>query len=189
MQKINRNDACPCGSGKKHKKCCINNIEGEMPFSFSDFKPSLPKLSENDVKFLKQYDPVELLKILGLLQVLPQNHGKNIRLEALISRIVNDIKGNNDQQNYSSDYGSLLKGLTTKCEKHPFEDPAEEFLTDNIVFLNGNNVVYPGIFTDSAAIVQRGLYTLLYDEIFRSGLSKRLPKLYCSYYIFMTKWL
>lgn len=23
-QKINRNDPCPCGSGKKYKKCCIN---------------------------------------------------------------------------------------------------------------------------------------------------------------------
>ena len=24
MSKINRNDACPCGSGKKFKKCCID---------------------------------------------------------------------------------------------------------------------------------------------------------------------
>ncbi|SJM94346.1 PBPRA1643 family SWIM/SEC-C metal-binding motif protein [Crenothrix polyspora] len=23
--KINRNDACPCGSGKKYKKCCAAN--------------------------------------------------------------------------------------------------------------------------------------------------------------------
>ncbi|MDR3013763.1 MAG: YchJ family protein [Chitinispirillales bacterium] len=23
--KINRNDPCPCGSGKKHKKCCMGN--------------------------------------------------------------------------------------------------------------------------------------------------------------------
>lgn len=23
MAKIGRNDACPCGSGKKHKKCCL----------------------------------------------------------------------------------------------------------------------------------------------------------------------
>ena len=23
--KVNRNDPCPCGSGKKHKKCCINS--------------------------------------------------------------------------------------------------------------------------------------------------------------------
>ena len=22
--KVGRNDACPCGSGKKYKKCCIN---------------------------------------------------------------------------------------------------------------------------------------------------------------------
>ncbi|WP_232279019.1 SEC-C metal-binding domain-containing protein [Geotalea uraniireducens] len=22
MEKVGRNDPCPCGSGKKHKKCC-----------------------------------------------------------------------------------------------------------------------------------------------------------------------
>lgn len=26
--KIGRNDPCPCGSGKKYKKCCLNKIEG-----------------------------------------------------------------------------------------------------------------------------------------------------------------
>lgn len=26
--KIGRNDACPCGSGKKHKKCCLNGSTG-----------------------------------------------------------------------------------------------------------------------------------------------------------------
>ena len=25
MGKIGRNDTCPCGSGKKYKKCCLNN--------------------------------------------------------------------------------------------------------------------------------------------------------------------
>lgn len=25
MGKIGRNDPCPCGSGKKYKKCCLNN--------------------------------------------------------------------------------------------------------------------------------------------------------------------
>jgi hypothetical protein len=29
MQKIGRNDPCPCGSGKKYKKCCIDKIEAE----------------------------------------------------------------------------------------------------------------------------------------------------------------
>jgi len=25
--KVGRNDPCPCGSGKKYKKCCLNNVE------------------------------------------------------------------------------------------------------------------------------------------------------------------
>ncbi len=25
MKKIGRNDTCPCGSGKKYKKCCLND--------------------------------------------------------------------------------------------------------------------------------------------------------------------
>ncbi|MDK4571636.1 SEC-C metal-binding domain-containing protein, partial [Kingella kingae] len=24
-QKIGRNDPCPCGSGRKYKRCCLNN--------------------------------------------------------------------------------------------------------------------------------------------------------------------
>ncbi|MBU3936143.1 MAG: SEC-C domain-containing protein [Proteobacteria bacterium] len=26
--KVGRNDPCPCGSGKKHKKCCLNKKSG-----------------------------------------------------------------------------------------------------------------------------------------------------------------
>jgi hypothetical protein len=33
MNKVSRNDPCPCGSGKKFKKCCIDKI---IPFTFSD---------------------------------------------------------------------------------------------------------------------------------------------------------
>ena len=29
-QKVGRNDPCPCGSGKKFKKCCLGRIEGTM---------------------------------------------------------------------------------------------------------------------------------------------------------------
>lgn len=28
--KIGRNDPCPCGSGKKYKKCCLGKIEGDL---------------------------------------------------------------------------------------------------------------------------------------------------------------
>ncbi len=36
---VGRNDQCPCGSGKKFKKCCIH--------SFSEAKPAAPLTSEN----------------------------------------------------------------------------------------------------------------------------------------------
>jgi len=31
MMKIGRNDPCPCGSGKKFKKCCYGKPEGKRP--------------------------------------------------------------------------------------------------------------------------------------------------------------
>jgi hypothetical protein len=46
MNKVSRNDPCPCGSGKKYKKCCIGKIlpfptfdspEGEQSNSTTDF--------------------------------------------------------------------------------------------------------------------------------------------------------
>ncbi len=45
MQKINRNDACSCGSGKKFKKCCeakasIKNIEVQTAISLIEEKTS-----------------------------------------------------------------------------------------------------------------------------------------------------
>lgn len=33
MSKVGRNDPCPCGSGKKHKKCCINKDKPTSKFS------------------------------------------------------------------------------------------------------------------------------------------------------------
>ncbi len=27
MGTVNRNDPCPCGSGKKHKKCCLGKVD------------------------------------------------------------------------------------------------------------------------------------------------------------------
>jgi hypothetical protein len=30
FEKIGRNDPCPCGSGKKHKKCCLRKGASEV---------------------------------------------------------------------------------------------------------------------------------------------------------------
>jgi hypothetical protein len=42
MSKINRNDPCPCGSGKKYKKCC--GAEKSSPSR--EFTPDIPMSKE-----------------------------------------------------------------------------------------------------------------------------------------------
>jgi tetratricopeptide (TPR) repeat protein len=51
--KTGRNDPCPCGSGKKYKKCCLNAvspIETNSRFFYSD----LDKLSNRVPDLIKQ---------------------------------------------------------------------------------------------------------------------------------------
>lgn len=35
IHKIGRNDLCPCGSGKKFKKCCMGKSVSDLPFKLS----------------------------------------------------------------------------------------------------------------------------------------------------------
>ena len=42
MSKINRNDPCPCGSGKKFKKCC----GAEKSSASNEFTPDIPMSKE-----------------------------------------------------------------------------------------------------------------------------------------------
>ena len=41
MSKISRNAPCPCGSGKKYKKCCLNREEAK---SWSN-KAAVPQIN------------------------------------------------------------------------------------------------------------------------------------------------
>ena len=51
--KIGRNDKCPCGSGKKHKNCCLNS---------ETIKPSLPQSSQKPIPsfFFETYPAVKV---------------------------------------------------------------------------------------------------------------------------------
>jgi len=52
MAKIGRNDPCPCGSGKKYKKCCMASDEGAAraarPAAVVARRPSLASYVEED---------------------------------------------------------------------------------------------------------------------------------------------
>ena len=50
MAKIGRNDACPCGSGKKYKKCCLKRaIDYEGNFA-NIMKDRYPDISDNFIQ-------------------------------------------------------------------------------------------------------------------------------------------
>ncbi|HEY1060101.1 MAG TPA: hypothetical protein VGE44_00355 [Daejeonella sp.] len=92
-----------------------------------------------------------------MLQLQPLNHGKNVRLELLATEIVNNIRGGGTNTRHNE----ISRDLKIHCTKHWAEDPPEEFFTENIVFVNGNNIVYPGIYSDCTEIVQGLLHSLL----------------------------
>jgi len=64
MKKIKRNEPCPCGSGKKYKKCCRLQQTSDQSFSWMDndgihfaaqgSPPSQEKLEEMTKEYQKQ---------------------------------------------------------------------------------------------------------------------------------------
>src|SRR3990167_5164548 len=78
--KIGRNDPCPCGSGKKFKKCCIDkNLRSETNNNNDKYSAFISEL--------RNYYQTQLLSILGGLQVYPDNIHCTNRLE-FISQII-----------------------------------------------------------------------------------------------------
>jgi len=64
MSSIGRNEPCPCGSGKKYKKCCLGKIEPRNPFASRSLaeEVALGPLMQSD-RFKKFYE-IERPKII-----------------------------------------------------------------------------------------------------------------------------
>ncbi len=121
-------------------------------------------------RYSKKYPSAQVLKLLSLLQLQPCNHGKNIRLEVAV---IETIKHPNLQAT-TNNLGGLIKDIQSKCKKHFAEDPPEEFFTENIVFDNGNNVVFPGISTGGTEIVQGLVNCLSQTHLFSAHFIKEV---------------
>ncbi|WP_024771542.1 YecA family protein [Aquimarina macrocephali] len=159
MSKIGRNEPCPCGSGKKYKKCCINKGVDNMPIPFSMTPPEI-KESLSFKKYVIKHNSVELLKIFSLLQLLPKNQSKEFRLEDIQMTICRNLNSNNSEINYKE-----LKNLIHKEYKYNYrEDPCEAAFTENIMFFNGNNIVFPGMTNDSTVLNQNLLHSILFHD-------------------------
>ncbi len=151
MLLVNRNAPCPCGSGKKYKKCCLSK---------GTYEKSSNEQPDPIESFLsKQNKALTLSAIAGLL-LLPENHGKNLRLEKLAWYAAK----------YCSDKIQEFdtRAFQTFVGKHfvmdMMEDPAESVFTANVSFMEGNSVVFPGIEADSYDVLERLLLVIFQVE-------------------------
>ncbi|WP_281632495.1 YecA family protein [Flavobacterium luteolum] len=150
-QKIGRNDLCPCGSGKKNKRC--HNIDRLADIPASQNRPLQMET------YVKEYDSHAVMNEIIGLQLMAENHGKNIRIEEIAVLAVKSL-GNGKP----GDKAALGKILQREYTAHSMEDPAENLFTENVVFFHGNHIAFPGIAAHAADI-----FLSFSQVIFNSG--------------------
>lgn len=79
MAKIGRNDQCPCGSGRKYKRCCLLKSEGNRPAQPQPQKVSITE----EIRKLQQAAEgrEETLKALGVFIFFSTKEGDGWLLE------------------------------------------------------------------------------------------------------------
>src|SRR5690606_14514713 len=121
-------------------------------------------------KYLSKYETGHVLNLVTALQLIPENHGKNIRIELIAARAVKNLSTGNP-----GDYKKLRSIIAREFPIHYLEDPPEELFTENILFHGGNYTVMPGInsysvdifkyLTETIYITQNNLAEEFKDEI------------------------
>lgn len=192
MVKIGRNDPCPCGSGKKYKKCCADKETAAVPampdMDFDSFASNYmayqKREDKEDITDLLKYDKSDILSVMSYLQALPENHGKNIRLESIQCLLLASGKQGEGIEINSS-------GLKSFFEKHFLyntqEDPPENLFTENIMTPIGNKIIFSGLAQGQIYFLQQLMNVISmgdFESFFvRSCLSPALLLLSISDYI------
>ncbi len=108
-RKIGRNDPCSCGSGKKHKRCCLGLSEQEiekrrianLPQPRNEQAERVnPTFVQECVAQLARRSSYDLLLDLGSLALLPENQGSEPRFlhlaEIICSQPISAVEGQPD---------------------------------------------------------------------------------------------
>jgi hypothetical protein len=125
MSKINRNDPCPCGSGKKFKKCCgaekssaSNEVTSGIPMN-GEGNPHLKKAILQAVSNqLRINKPPETKKTLDRLIEEGYSREESMKMiGAVLSAHIFDML--KEQRNYDNE--SYVRDLN-KLPKYPWEN-------------------------------------------------------------------
>jgi len=152
MGTTGRNDPCPCGSGKKYKKCHWQEVQVSVPKSIST------NTAEPSYTYLKDHNLIELLKTFAGLTVTPENHGKYFRLERLL---IHSVLADSDQMAVPQS-PSLKTFLDKEFESEPMEDICTNTFSDQVSFVGGDFLVFPGITENSVEILTSQLHAIFH---------------------------
>lgn len=83
-KKVSRNAPCPCGSGKKFKKCCANKSAG-WSHSSSKVRLPKPKTETDDLQSLLRQGPAAIIdqKLKSIARSCPDSEAWKARIENL----------------------------------------------------------------------------------------------------------
>ncbi len=75
---VGRNAPCPCGSGKKYKKCCLNNVSKNLPYQkyINESLRNYPKKNNNkdELDFYTVYDAERIAIDTLMYKALKEKH-------------------------------------------------------------------------------------------------------------------
>ena len=123
IKKVGRNEPCPCGSGKKYKKCCLINDEKLLPYQFfiNESLKNYPKRKTDsasyDIYDFYKEEYIELDKI--LYKAL-----KKINIPYFIERDMN--KENKINLEYLEEAYSIIKKVINKNRFKTIEEYDKE---------------------------------------------------------------
>lgn len=149
-KKIGRNDPCPCGSGKKYKNCCLRKDDAQVYFDDQSITPfPVASLNAPQIKaYFKTHDTSEILDYLIALQLTPDNHGKNMRLERMAQLAIHTM-GQGDEP---IDTKVLKHLIDEEYEFDVMEDIPMNMFCENVVFFGGNYLFFPGLSTHATEL-------------------------------------
>ena len=146
-----KNKPCPCGSGKQYKRCCM-----DKPKQVRDKAPVISGKVRSNPFFLK-YNTVSLLQSYAGLSLIPENHGKYVRLEELARTSIQNYNNNTE---ISSSH-NLKEFLDAEYSSHYMEDPPSNLFTDLVTFHGGDYLLFPGM-TESGNFILANLLAAVF---------------------------
>ena len=156
MSKIGRNDLCPCGSGKKYKKCHWGENSAH-PIA-ADIS------SESDVStfadLIRNFRGMPILRLLAHLQAMPGNHGRNFSFELMATEVIRQLP--EDDHRPFMPWGQLVRAIRLG-QSFGDEEP-ENLFTENVISANGNQIVFPGVYRNGTTILNELLEIILTGE-------------------------